>query len=85
MKRKIVATVVLALVILLCSPMSYGHSYVRDSSDHPLRYAAYLVYPFGIAAEYLLLRPIHWLVSQPDLNIIFGHEPKAGDVYFVWE
>jgi hypothetical protein len=85
MKRKIVAAVLMMLMLFLFSSLSYGHSYDRPNSDHPLRYACYLVYPFGIAAEYALLRPIHWLVSQPDLHIIFGHEPKAGDVYFVWE
>jgi hypothetical protein len=46
-----------------------------DSESHPLRLAAYAINPIGYTAEWLILRPIHALVSQPELAPIFGHEP----------
>ena len=63
-----------------------AHDYDRDDSDYPLRYVAYLVHPVGIAVEYAVLRPIHWLVSRPNLNIVFGHETdKDTENKFEWE
>lgn len=46
-----------------------------DSQSHPLRIAAYLVHPVGYALEWLIFRPFHWVVAQPSLVDVFGHEP----------
>ena len=46
-----------------------------DSQSHPLRIAAYLIYPIGYAAEWLIFRPFHFVVSQPQLEAVFGHGP----------
>jgi hypothetical protein len=50
-----------------------------DSQAHPLRIAAYALHPVGFAVEWLLTRPIHALVSQPDLKNVFGHKPHSWD------
>ena len=50
-----------------------------DSQAHPLRIAAYVIHPVGYAVEWLLTRPIHALVSQPELTPIFGHKPHSWD------
>ena len=50
-----------------------------DSQSHPLRIAAYAVSPVGYALEWLVTRPIHALVSQPELEKIFGHRPHGWD------
>lgn len=50
-----------------------------DSQAHPLRIAAYALHPVGYAVEWLLTRPIHALVSQPELAPVFGHKPHAWD------
>jgi hypothetical protein len=44
-----------------------------DSQSHPLRIAAYLIYPIGYTLEWLVTRPFHELVAQPDLEPVFGH------------
>ena len=44
-----------------------------DSQSHPLRLAAYLIHPIGYTLEWLVTRPFHELVAQPDLAPIFGH------------
>ena len=50
-----------------------------DSQAHPLRIAAYALHPVGFAVEWLLTRPIHALVSQPELKNVFGHKPHTWD------
>ena len=44
-----------------------------DSQAHPLRIAAYLLHPIGYTLEWLVTRPFHELVAQPDLEPVFGH------------
>ncbi|HOE95192.1 MAG TPA: hypothetical protein PLS90_15835 [Candidatus Sumerlaeota bacterium] len=87
MKRYLLPCV-LAAVVLACSPtLVSAHEYDRDDSEHPLRLVGYALHPIGIAAEYLILRPIHWVVSQRNLDIIFGHEVNEDPDYnyFEWE
>jgi hypothetical protein len=44
-----------------------------DSQSHPLRLAAYVIHPIGYTLEWLVTRPFHELVAQPDLAPVFGH------------
>lgn len=44
-----------------------------DSQAHPLRLAAYIIHPIGFTLEWLVTRPFHELVAQPDLAPVFGH------------
>jgi len=48
-----------------------------DSQSHPLRILAYLVHPVGYSLEWLVTRPFHELVAQPDLEPVFGHTSHA--------
>lgn len=52
-----------------------AHDTYDDSESNPLRLAAYAVHPVGVALEWLLMRPIHFVVSQPELEPVFGHVP----------
>lgn len=69
------------LMILIAAVALLGLATVRpvaaddydDSQAHPLRILAYIIHPVGFAAEWLLTRPFHELVSQPDLEPVFGH------------
>jgi len=85
MRGKLIVVLMVIVLVLLFTASSFAHTYYRCKSDNPIRYVAYAVYPVGVACEYLVTRPIHWLVSRPHLCKIFGHEPKKDDVYFVWE
>lgn len=44
-----------------------------DSESHPFRVLAYLLNPVGVALEWVIFRPLHWVVSQPNTAPIFGH------------
>lgn len=78
MKRTPVVPVaaLVAMALTLVAMPAAAHDYDRDDSDYPLRYIAYALHPVGIALEYGVTRPIHWLVSQPHLRIVFGHDPR---------
>ena len=59
-------------------PPGYYDGY-DDSQAHPLRLLAYAVHPIGFAAEWLITRPIHAIVSQPELYRVFGHQSHRWD------
>jgi outer membrane protein OmpA-like peptidoglycan-associated protein len=47
-----------------------------DSQSNPLRVAAYLLYPVGFLAEWIIFRPFHFLVSATEpQEAFFGHRP----------
>lgn len=86
MKKTLLAAA-FAISLLALPAVSHAHVYDRDDSDYPLRYIAYALHPIGVAAEYGVLRPIHWVVSQPVLSCIFGHTPDPvaeKGTYFEW-
>jgi hypothetical protein len=62
-----------AAALTFASP-ALADEYDEDSAGHPLRIVAYLLHPVGVAIDYLILRPAHWLVSQEPMKTVFGHE-----------
>jgi len=52
-----------------------AHDAYDDSESHPLRLAAYALHPVGFALEWLFTRPLHFVVSNPGLDRVFGHVP----------
>jgi len=44
-----------------------------ESQSHPLRIVAYFLYPAGVATKWLVAWPIHYVVSRPSLEAVFGH------------
>lgn len=85
MKKKLFVAMVFAACFAMTSGVASAHDYDRDDDGHPLRIAAYIVHPVGIACEYVISRPIHWLVSQPKWNVIFGHVSYENDKMWGWE
>ena len=73
MKRFILTAAVAS--VLAVSGVARAHDAYDDSESYPLRVVAYVLYPVGWAAEWLVMRPIHFFVSQPKMEPIFGHVP----------
>lgn len=46
----------------------------EDAFSNPLRLAYYLVYPIGFSVEWLVMRPLHYIISRPYLDRFFGYE-----------
>jgi len=85
MKRKVLLIAFILVLFFVFSSPSFARDYKRGKDDNPWRIAAYIVHPFGMALDYGVARPIHWVVKQTNLNKVFGSEHKPEDVSFVWE
>ena len=67
---------VLGGVLLGAPALARAHDAYDDSESHPLRLIAYVVHPVGWGLEWLVMRPIHFLVSTPQVEPVFGHVPN---------
>lgn len=73
--RRWVAAVLLSIFLVsVAATPAASDGYDRTSAGHPLRIAAYILHPVGVAIDYLILRPAHWLVSHEPMQTLFGHE-----------
>jgi hypothetical protein len=66
------AALVAAVALTAASP-ARADDYDPLQAGHPLRLIAYALHPIGVAFDYLLFRPAHWLVHQEPAKTIFGH------------
>lgn len=71
--RLAISALLCAVVLGLATP-GFADEYDGESAGHPLRIVAYALHPFGVAIEYLLVRPAHWIVSHEPMKTVFGHE-----------
>ena len=65
-------------VLFLVGPALAYHDEYDDAESNPFRVAAYILHPVGFTLEWLVFRPMHALVSQPDLEPISGHYRPHG-------
>jgi len=82
--RRVLMTLVVAAGLLVMPATGRAHDAYDDTQSHPLRLIAYAVNPVGYAIEWAVMRPIHFVVSQPKLERVFGHTPHEnpfGDYY----
>ena len=84
MKRNVLVVAGLLVLALSLAPRASADTYSRGNSDHPLRYIAYVLHPIGVAGEYLVLRPLHQLISRDPGPEIFGHEVTPQDKFPGW-
>lgn len=82
-RRDLLVVAACAVLVLWASvaQASEGPQYDPLEAGHPLRLAAYVLHPIGVAADYCLMRPAYWLVQHEPLATIFGAEqdPRARD------
>ena len=60
------------LMLAIASPAA-ADDYDPEYAGHPIRIAAYVLHPFGVLVDYLILRPAHWVGSKEPFATIFGH------------
>ena len=73
--RKIILGLALSALLLGRAVPARAHDAYDDSESHPLRLVAYAIHPLGWFIEWTAMRPIHFLVSHPQLERITGHVP----------
>src|SRR5262245_45022399 len=73
--RILTAVIVCALSLSARQAIAAPDEY-DDSQSNPFRIAAYLAYPVGWLAEWIVFRPFHFLVSATEpQEAFFGHRP----------
>jgi hypothetical protein len=75
--RRALWALLLALAVaipLLGAPRARADEYDPQRAGHPVRIIAYILHPVGVAVDYLLLRPAHWVGHHEPFKTIFGHE-----------
>ena len=70
--RRIVAALLVAAGLAGSAPAA-ADEYDTKRAGHPLRVIAYLLHPVGVAFDYLLFRPAHWVGHQQPFRAVFGH------------
>lgn len=75
---------VVGVLLLLGSTGAFAHDFDRHYDQHPLRILAYPFHAVGIFAEFSVTRPIHWLASQKNWDVILGHVGSPDDEYWAW-
>ncbi len=73
--KHLLMTLVVAAGLLAVPATGRAHDAYDDSQSNPIRLIAYAVNPVGYALEWLVMRPIHFAVSQPSTERVFGHTP----------
>jgi hypothetical protein len=73
--KHLLMALVMAVGLVMVPATGRAHDAYDDTQSHPLRLIAYAVHPVGYAIEWLAMRPIHFLVSQPQTERVFGHTP----------
>ena len=63
----------ISLALATAAP-AVADSYDEHQAGHPLRIAAYLLYPVGALIDILIMRPAHWLISQEPFKGAVGHK-----------
>lgn len=76
--KRLISCVLVACTLTLGATAALAHEpAIDDRYDdtimHPLRLAALAVHPIGFAAEWLVGRPIQYIVSREHLRNIFGY------------
>lgn len=71
--RRLLAAAIALGALAVASPAA-ADDYDPQRAGHPLRIVAYVVHPVGVALDYLIFRPAHWLGSHEPLRTIFGHQ-----------
>jgi hypothetical protein len=69
--------VLLALALAALAPGdARADDHDPQRGGHPLRVLAYIVHPVGVALDWLIVRPAHWVVEREPFRTIFGHDPN---------
>ena len=74
--RKLLTTLALATTLMVAPRPALAHDPYSDAESNPFKIASYPVAVAGFAIEWIVTRPIHFVVSQPALQRVFNYEPS---------
>jgi hypothetical protein len=70
------AAAALSLTLFGTPSIGSAEEYDPTEAGHPLRVAAYIVHPVGVALDYLIMRPAWWVGSHEPFRTLFGRSPE---------
>lgn len=77
--KKVIGYALLVLALTASASTASAHRFSKEQEGHPLRYIGHVGNVVGVAAEFVIARPIHWLVSLPYADVAFGHQSYVRD------
>lgn len=73
-RRRRLAVLVLGAWLLALGAPAAAHDHDPEEAGHPLRIVAYALHPVGVALDWLVMRPAHWVGHHEPFRTLFGHE-----------
>ena len=85
MKRTLQVVLLSTLLLGVAIPAA-AHQLDRTRAFHILRPFAMAGHAIGMTAEYVVMRPLHWMVSRSQVDVFVGHVAYVADdpTYFEW-
>ena len=74
--RQLLTALALGAALTFSTGSALAHDAYSDAESHPLKIMSYPVAAAGFALEWLVTRPIPFIVSQPNLQRVFNYEPS---------
>jgi hypothetical protein len=69
-------------IVFLMASVSWADVYDESQAGQPWRIMAYLLNPVGVTLEYLVARPLHWLMHHKSIDKLTGHSKfTEEDIY----
>jgi len=72
--RRIRRPLAIAFLSLALGSAARADDYDPQEAGNPVRILAYILHPFGVAMDYLVMRPARWVVNREPFRTIFGNE-----------
>jgi len=76
-RRRVAAALLACSLALTSVSPALADDFESKRAGHPLRIVAYILHPFGVLIEYLILRPAHWIGSKEPVKTAVGHEDEG--------
>jgi hypothetical protein len=76
LRRLVGASLVAAWLAAGAALPAAAHDHDPEEAGHPLRVVAYVLHPVGVALDWLIMRPAHWVGHHEPFRTLFGHEDE---------
>lgn len=63
-----------AFVLALAATPVAADDHRPERAGHPLKVVATILHPIGVAIDYLIFRPAHWLANREPVKTLTGHD-----------
>lgn len=65
-----------ALALALVATSAHADDHRPERAGHPLKVLATLLHPVGVAIDWAIMRPAHWLAEREPVKTLTGHEQE---------